>query len=113
MKAISLKQPYANWIAEGKKTLETRTWATKHRGNLLIVSSRLPALEPAGYAVAVVEVIACRPMTEQDEQAACVSLYPKAWVWELAHIHRIKPIPLKGSLGIYSVPIEISDLEYI
>ncbi len=46
MKALSAKQPWANLIAAGEKTIETRTWATRYRGPLLIVSSRRPRIEP-------------------------------------------------------------------
>lgn len=70
IKAISLKQPFANLIALEKKTLETRTWSTKYRGPLLIVSSKKPNIPPAGYAVAVVDLVHCRPMTVDDEEAA-------------------------------------------
>ncbi len=36
MKALSIKQPWAHYIASGQKTIETRTWETKYRGPLLI-----------------------------------------------------------------------------
>lgn len=36
MKVITLIQPYATLIALGEKKFETRSWATKHRGDLLI-----------------------------------------------------------------------------
>ncbi len=114
MKAISLKQPFANWVAEGKKTIETRTWPTKYRGPLLIVSSKSPKIEPAGFAVAIATVVDCRPMTEQDEPAACCKIYPKAWAWILEDIRPIKPFPVKGALGIYEVvdeTIEVTSLE--
>lgn len=39
MKAISIHQPYAGLIATGAKTIETRPWATKHRGPLVICST--------------------------------------------------------------------------
>lgn len=42
MKALSLKQPWANAIAKGFKTIETRTWETSFRGDLLICSSLKP-----------------------------------------------------------------------
>jgi hypothetical protein len=32
MKALSLHQPYAELILQGRKTIETRTWRTAHRG---------------------------------------------------------------------------------
>ena len=40
MKCISLKQPYAEFLAIGKKTIETRRWSTKFRGSFLIHASR-------------------------------------------------------------------------
>ena len=43
MRALSVKQPWASLIASGQKTIETRTWRTDYRGDLLIVSSRQPA----------------------------------------------------------------------
>ena len=40
MKALSIKQPWATLIAEGYKTIETRTWAVKYRGPLAIHASK-------------------------------------------------------------------------
>ncbi|HUU33699.1 MAG TPA: ASCH domain-containing protein, partial [Vicinamibacterales bacterium] len=40
IKALSLHQPWATWIAEGHKTAETRMWDTRYRGPLLICASR-------------------------------------------------------------------------
>ncbi len=39
MKALSLKQPYAELILQGKKTMESRLWKTKFRGEFLIHTS--------------------------------------------------------------------------
>lgn len=36
MKALTLHQPWATLIAAGIKTIETRSWSTKHRGPLAI-----------------------------------------------------------------------------
>lgn len=36
MKAITLWQPWASLVAVGAKTIETRSWSTKHRGPLAI-----------------------------------------------------------------------------
>lgn len=40
MKVISIIQPWATLIALGEKKFETRSWATKHRGELLIHASK-------------------------------------------------------------------------
>lgn len=39
MKALSLLQPWASLVISGAKTIETRSWATPHRGPLLIHAS--------------------------------------------------------------------------
>ena len=57
-----MRQPWADLIAAGRKTIETRTWTTRYRGNLLITSEK--------RAVAVVILTDCRPMTEDDVEAA-------------------------------------------
>lgn len=40
MKVISVMQPWATLIALGEKKFETRSWETKHRGELLIHASK-------------------------------------------------------------------------
>ena len=40
IKALSLWQPWASLIAVGAKHYETRSWATNHRGPLLICASK-------------------------------------------------------------------------
>jgi len=105
MKCLSVKQPWANLIASGQKTIETRTWATDYRGPLLIVSSKTPAIEPAGAAVALVELVDCRPMRKSDEPAACCDIYPNAVAWVLSEIRRVRPVPTRGSLGLYEADI--------
>lgn len=113
MKALSIKQPWANKIASGEKTIETRVWATKYRGPLLIVSSRFPGIEPAGCAIAVAEIIDCRPMTRADEKSACCRVYPRAHAWVLRNVRRIKPFPVRGSLGLYEVAASPPQLQFV
>jgi hypothetical protein len=106
MKALSIKQPWANMIASGKKSIETRLWKTHHRGELLIVSSATPKIYPAGCAIAVVTLIDCRMMIRSDEIAACCLIYPGAFSWVLDNVRKIRPVPIKGQLGIYTVDID-------
>ena len=40
MKCISLKQPYADLLASGKKTIEIRKWNTNFRGPFFIHASK-------------------------------------------------------------------------
>ena len=39
-KCLSLKQPYAELLVAGKKTIEVRTWNTKFRGQFLVHASK-------------------------------------------------------------------------
>jgi hypothetical protein len=110
MKALSVKQPWANMIARGEKTIETRTWATDYRGDLLIVSSRKPPIEPAGHAVAIATVVDCRPMRREDEAAARCPVYPGAYSWVLTNIRRVKPFPVRGQLGIFQIETQTDRL---
>jgi hypothetical protein len=103
MKALSIKQPWANMIASGEKTIETRTWQTKHRGRLLIVSSKEPNIAPAGYALAVVELVDCRPMSVLDEAHARCDKYDGAYSWVLENASVVKPFPVRGQPSIFEV----------
>jgi len=111
MKALSLTQPYANFIRDGLKTIETRTRPTKHRGPLLICATKkrvmdpktYKVIEPRGVAVCIVTIINCRPMTKEDEKAACFEWNKKLWAWELDFLHVIEPFPVRGMLGIFNV----------
>jgi hypothetical protein len=109
MKALSVKQPWASLIAAGVKTIETRTWRTDYRGPLLICSSKIPAPTagsdpgPCGVALCIADVIDCRPMTEADVAAACVSLYAGAWAWILTNVRLVEPIPVRGQVKFFDV----------
>ena len=106
IKALSVRQPWANLIASGKKTIETRTWNTNYRGYVLIVSSKKPKIEPAGKALVLAKIVDSRPMTKEDEDEACCKLYPRAWSWVLSDVKKIKPFSVKGKLGLYDVDVE-------
>lgn len=43
MKALTLHQPWASLVAEGVKTIETRSWSTKYRGQLAIHAGKTKA----------------------------------------------------------------------
>jgi hypothetical protein len=106
IKALSLKQPYANLIAEGKKTIETRSWTTRYRGDILICASQSGAGEPKGVALCIVELADIRPMTPNDEVAACIEIYPRAQAWIISNLRVLKkPFPVKGQLGLYEVTL--------
>lgn|GEM_PF-2434223 len=102
------RRDYATMIAEGVKTIETRTWKTKHRGPLLICTNKDAPARPRGCAIAVCRLTGCRRMEGADWKAACCECYPNAWGFLLADVHPIEPFSVIGRLGIYRVPVPLS-----
>lgn len=109
MKAISICQPFAHLIClplsdQRAKRVENRTWATKHRGQLAIVSSKSKGHLQFGYdddgkaidtryglrvsdmkfgvLVGIAQVVDCLPV---DEIRA--GLHDQAYPWLRAHRH--------------------------
>lgn len=105
MNALSVRQPWANMIASGEKTIETRTWKTDYRGDLLICSSKSPKIEPAGFALCIVRLVDCVPMLPEHEAAAKCARYAGAYAWLLEDISRITPISVRGKLGLFNVDL--------
>lgn len=93
MRAISIKQPWANQIAQGTKRVEYRTWKVA-TGPILIVASSTPgpgyAGEPRGVAVCTAEIL--RVTGEHGD-----------YVWHLANVRPVEPEPVKGHAAIYKV----------
>lgn len=107
MKALSVRQPWANLIASGQKTIETRTWYTPYRGELLIASSKVGPEPPLGCAIAVVRLVDCRPMTKADEAAARCRIYDRAYSWVLENVRLVEHVPITGRLALYEVPDDL------
>ena len=119
IKTLSVKQPWAWAIANGLKTIETRTWIPHHRGETLIVSSLKPdklmldwlvsqrgadILKQIEYgkALAIADLVECRRMVRADAKAAMCPYYEGAYGWVLVNVRKIKkPYPVKGRLGLY------------
>lgn len=93
MKVLSLMQPWATLIALGEKHFETRSWNTRHRGDLAIHASQridravcrvnpiaavlaqhgyTPENLPAGAIVATCRLILTYRVVETGDEAALV-----------------------------------------
>lgn len=106
MKALSIKQPWANLIVSGEKTIETRYWPTNHRGKLLIVSSKIPKAEWAGCALGIVDLVDCRKMVPEDEVAAMCDCLPGLYAWVLENVVALAaPFSVRGRLRLYDVEL--------
>jgi hypothetical protein len=88
MRALSVRQPWAELILLGHQTIEVRSKAThlRERVYLYAVRNRIDAEEeariatrfgidvdvlPRGVLVGTVEIVACRSLSRGDSEAAC------------------------------------------
>lgn len=122
MKALSLRQPWAELILLGRKTIETRKWNTKFRGRFLIHASGNierdkcvefnldPSNLPRGAIVGEAELVSVKKyVSKQDfdkdlDKHWAEGFYSKhVYGFILKNIKRIKPKPYKGKLGFFEV----------
>lgn len=133
MKVITLWQPWASLWLTTAKVHETRHWATKHRGYLLVHAAKRPidkhldaALEsicmaqfgegwraslPLGSIIGRVELLDClstnvhQPVDKTDR--VCGNFSADRFMWKRGRFHVFTPpIPYKGMQGIFNVPDE-------
>lgn len=69
MKTLSIKQPWANLIATGKKNIENRTWKTNYRGKILIHATKYPK----GFDKNQINLIETN-MTEEEYNASITNI---------------------------------------
>jgi len=107
IKALSIRQPWADLVACGQKTIETRTWATKYRGWLLICASKdKDYSDRTGCALALARLVECRPMIEADEEEADCRVYDGAQAWvfdDIRPLPAIERFPVRGFPGLFDV----------
>lgn len=120
--ALSLKQPWANLVVQGRKTIETRTWSTLHRGPLYIHAGKAfdaaagqhfgiaPRLLPRGAIIGRVLLVAVDLFTEEswhelrDRHCVPGRFDPPRYAWHMeGAVEFAEPIPCQGSLGLFDV----------
>lgn len=133
--ALTLTQPWATLVVQGRKRIETRGWSTSYRGDLLIHAAKemprdaaifaeqlglLGDLEhplPRGAILGTVQVVDC--VRTEDLLAAGISARELAvgdytagrfgWLLE-EPIEWDQPVPMRGQLGLWGVlEIEVAD----
>lgn len=126
MKVLSLTEPYATLILNGKKKIETRSWKTSYRGDLYIHASMTKPknnskelfnlIENAdlnyGNIICKCKIIDCIYMTKEYVQDIKTNNYQEyicgeykvgRYAWILEDIKPLKiPIKAKGQLGIWN-----------
>ncbi len=98
MKCLMIKPKWVTQILNGLKDEEYRTWPTNYRGDFLIGCSSTKFTN--AFIAAVAEITDC----EYSEKKG-------VYVWQLANIRPVKPIPIKGQLRLFESGI--NDYEVI
>ncbi|HIH31860.1 TPA: ASCH domain-containing protein [Candidatus Woesearchaeota archaeon] len=120
MKALSLKQPFAELVVSGKKKIELRKWNTKFRGEFLIHASKIPdkkSMEkfgfkelPLGCIVGKARLVDVKHYANDAKRAKDKSLHLADGDWGdygfiLKDARKIKTIPIKGKLGFWDAGV--------
>ena len=112
MKVLSLTEPYATIIKEGKKTIETRSWKTNYRGKLYIHASSTKISKEYRENKDLMNLVDCIEMTDDfiekvklDNEEYISGIYARGrYAWILKNIEILdKPIKAKGHLGIWNL----------
>jgi hypothetical protein len=91
VRALSIRQPWAELILQGHKTIEVRSQRTNVRERVYIYAgrNRIEAEEeariaaqfgmdvdglPRGVLVGTIEIVGCRPLEKSDGKAACFEI---------------------------------------
>ena len=100
-KVLTVQQPFASLIADGKKCIEHRSWRTHYRGPLVIHAGKGIDREecrrrgydadalPRGVTLCTVELYDCYERTNGE------------FGWRLRNPRKIKPVKMRGSLGLW------------
>jgi hypothetical protein len=126
MKTLSVRQPWAELIVQGRKSLELRSWTAKYRGPLAIHASqtverdacRDHGLDPdrvtTGAVIGVVDLVSVDLLDAAAyEQRAGEHLSDAPWAgeplfgWRLANPRALRePISVRGRMALFDVALD-------
>ena len=123
MKALSIKQPYAELILQERKKIELRKWNTKFRGDFLIHASKVPDSKamkrfkfknlPCGCIVGKASLKEVKHYNTKKEHQKDKNLHLGSNYWGdygfiLENIERLKKIPCKGNLNFWEFNLHLN-----
>jgi hypothetical protein len=127
--ALSVRQPWAELILTGRKTIEVRGWETDYRGPLWLHTGRhVDSVLEAAYGfddlfrggfVGCVDLVSVVPLDRvrwdrwRAKHLAFGPLKPLQFGWILKGARRLaEPLPAPGQLGLFEPPQDVLiDLE--
>jgi hypothetical protein len=128
MKALSFRQPWAELVLQGRKTMDLRTYTTQYRGRIAIHASQTVEAESAhrhgfepealdsGALVGTVELVEVIPLDEaayeahREEHLAGRGYREGMFGWLLARPERLpQPIPARGRTNLFNMDLDALD----
>ena len=118
MKALSLKQPYAELVVSGKKKIELRKWNTNFRGEFFIHASKSSDKEamekfgfrelPLGKIIGKANLVGVKKYISKEEFEKDNELHLADNSWGgygfvLEGVERVKEFSCRGALGFWEV----------
>jgi len=130
MKALSFRQPWAELILQGRKTLGLRTYSSHYRGLLAIHASKTiereaclrygfdPKKLTSGGIVGVVELTDIIPLTKTDydnrqvEHLAGRPYQKQIYGWVLRNPRRLSEmVPIRGQRRLFNVDLSLKQID--
>ena len=130
MKALSFRQPWAELILQGRKTMDLRTYNTRYRGVLAVHASQTVETEMcaehdlnpgnlnAGGVVGTVTLLDVIPLDEATyNEHLDAHLAGRRWReglygWILAHPERLPEfIPARGRTNLFNIDLDLTGHE--
>ena len=117
-KCLTVRQPWADLIAKGIKTIENRTWQTHHRGELYIhAGSKLHAMPISAIEKThgldidrdslVFGAIIARVNLVDIVSKSSSPYFTGPFGWVFQDIEAIQPIHCLGTMRLFNLPDDI------
>ena len=118
--ALSIRQPWAELIIQGRKTIELRTWETDYRGPLWLHTGKATDLDldrsfgvadpPHGAFVGRITLVDISPIDAQrwdrwrGQHLDSGRYQPGLFAWHVSSAERLRqPVPAPGRLKLFKV----------
>lgn len=129
MKAITVQQPWAEFLANGKKQYETRSWKTDYRGPIAIHAGASDQMWrslyfeapefyyllldmfhenyadlPFGAVIAIGELTDCIKTDDMEvdpTEYLIGDFSPGRYAWKIENVSRVKPDYVSGKMGLW------------
>ncbi|MFH1889811.1 MAG: ASCH domain-containing protein [Nanoarchaeota archaeon] len=121
MKTLTLKQPWAELVLQGRKKIELRKWNMNFRGPFFIYSSKIPDADgmkkfgfdnlPNGFVLGRANLVDVKKYIDGDDFLKDKKKHLATEEWGkygfiLDDVKRIKPISARGQLGFWDFYVE-------